>query len=601
MADNLRHSYRFDEAIALYQEIAASADDPGIVMEANRRSVLCENGKNMLRYADNPSVLGKGEVASDYFFNHYFFDFGGQWALVPPSWKFSQETEENNPYVSPVFVPRQDAKQLFYSMLSPDGETGYDIYVIKKIDDSQWGAPERLNDAVNSPFDELFPYSPDGKTLYFASNGHFGMGGFDLYKCTFNETTQTWGAPENLGFPYSSPFDDLLYVPDKEKTSAYFASTREQKDGLITIYQVALVANPIKQSLNDLSLIQQIAALSINGGGPAEENKMGDPAATSETAAFLQLAEKINDYHKKETDTQTELTALRRQYERSSSLDEQNSLSKKILDYEKQLILLQSDIQETADELHKVREDLSKKGIPVPSVNGLSDSKPTQVTTAQRRVPFSLQETELLDIDYLQVLPPEGPEPKINLSFHIAEISEIYFDYPTPRGLIYHIQIGLFSNKVDAKLLRGISPIFVEKTPANKWIYSAGMFSSYADATKALVEVKKRNFKDAVITARLNGGRIGIKEARVEEANSTKTNESKFYQVILGTYEGGLPPALLAAVKEMSSKEVAKSGNTYVVGGFSSEDEAERLKVVLHEKGFTVVQVEAITRKESSN
>jgi hypothetical protein len=53
---------------------------------------------------------------------------------------------------------------------------------------------------------------PDGKTLYFSSQGHSSMGGFDIFKSVYNEKTKTWSKPENLGYPVNTTDDDVFFV-----------------------------------------------------------------------------------------------------------------------------------------------------------------------------------------------------------------------------------------------------------------------------------------------------------------------------------------------------------------------------------------------------
>lgn len=134
--------------------------------------------------------------------------------------------------------------------LSADGKTLYfirgirgrnatnnsDIYVSHLQVNGEWSTPERLPDHINTPDrEESVTIHPDGKTLYFTSRGHVGMGGSDLYVTRMNDKGE-WSMPENLGYPINTKYDEnsLMVGPDGEV--AFFASNREGGYGDLDIY-----------------------------------------------------------------------------------------------------------------------------------------------------------------------------------------------------------------------------------------------------------------------------------------------------------------------------------------------------------------------------
>lgn len=134
--------------------------------------------------------------------------------------------------------------------LSSDGKTMYfvrglrgrnatdnsDIYVTNLQADGSWGNPQRLPDYINSPKkEESVLIHPDGKTLYFASHGHIGMGGSDLFMSRLQEDG-TWGQPINLGYPINTPYDENSLMVSPEGEIAFFASNREGGFGDLDIY-----------------------------------------------------------------------------------------------------------------------------------------------------------------------------------------------------------------------------------------------------------------------------------------------------------------------------------------------------------------------------
>lgn len=91
----------------------------------------------------------------------------------------------------------------------------------------EWSKPALFATTINSEFNEDSPFlSPDEKTLYFASDGHETMGGYDIFKSEFDSETLTWSEPENMGFPVNSPDDEIHFKLNSDQMSGYFTSNR---------------------------------------------------------------------------------------------------------------------------------------------------------------------------------------------------------------------------------------------------------------------------------------------------------------------------------------------------------------------------------------
>ncbi len=117
-----------------------------------------------------------------------------------------------------------DGQHLYFTSDRKGGVGGLDIYVADKNEDGEWTNVRNIGENINTTGDEEGPFvSPDGKTLYFSSNGLKGMGGYDIFKSELKEDG-TWETPENLGFPLNTVNDDVFYVPTKNKNIAYYSS-----------------------------------------------------------------------------------------------------------------------------------------------------------------------------------------------------------------------------------------------------------------------------------------------------------------------------------------------------------------------------------------
>ena len=79
---------------------------------------------------------------------------------------------------------------------------------------------------------------PDGKTLYFASQGHSSMGGYDIFSSVWDEKTNTWTKPQNIGYPLNTPEDNMTIYFSADRHSAYLSAIRKDGLGDLDIYRV---------------------------------------------------------------------------------------------------------------------------------------------------------------------------------------------------------------------------------------------------------------------------------------------------------------------------------------------------------------------------
>lgn len=205
-------SYRFSTAINYYKKyISVCKPEDVKSLKIEQEITYCYNG---IKLVNNPVILevyGKKHVDQNAIQNSLTqIESGGKVLVITDDMRSSIDKKKEFKsllYLSP------DKTTVLYTSYGDNESNGKDIYQLKKLANGKW-APNPLNiSAINSPMDEEYPaLSKDGKTLYFSSKGYENMGGYDIFKSEWNEASQSWSPPVNLGSPINSPFEDIYYL-----------------------------------------------------------------------------------------------------------------------------------------------------------------------------------------------------------------------------------------------------------------------------------------------------------------------------------------------------------------------------------------------------
>ncbi|MDK2977892.1 MAG: hypothetical protein PWP52_606 [Bacteroidales bacterium] len=132
-----------------------------------------------------------------------------------------------------------DGKTLYFVSNREGGFGGFDIYKSTLDANGEWGPPINLGATINSYLDEVTPFiAEDGKTLYFSSQGHYNIGGFDIFKATKNG--DSWAKPQNLGYPFNTTDDDIFFFPLNNGKIAYYSKFKETGFGENDIYRIEI-------------------------------------------------------------------------------------------------------------------------------------------------------------------------------------------------------------------------------------------------------------------------------------------------------------------------------------------------------------------------
>lgn len=162
----------------------------------------------------------------------YAEKIAGGWSVPKPFVYNSTEYSVGHPAISP------DGKTLYFASDMPGGQGGTDIWMCS-LSNGSWSAPANLGNVINTTENEMFPYLSEDGTLFFASEGHPGYGALDIFSSKFQDGK--WSVPSNLKSPINSSFDDfaLAFIPGTK--NGFFSSNRPGGQGNDDIYSFKLM------------------------------------------------------------------------------------------------------------------------------------------------------------------------------------------------------------------------------------------------------------------------------------------------------------------------------------------------------------------------
>lgn len=256
-------------------------------------------------------------------------------------------------YVSP------DLKVIIFSMNGEESRGNEDLYISLRNSRGEWSKPRNLGSTINTSGFEISPFlSPDKRRLYFASDGHPGYGGADIfYSDRLYESWEVWSAPKNLGVKINSPAFES-YFSIYHDSVAFFSSTRNK--GLSDIYQVSVF--PVKEETEE-EIYRYLSDEEIRKiTGPSFEPVLYfDKGASDLTREHEASLQRINTNFAARKDIKLRLIALR---SGNASLDSYQKRLLNILEYLKDagiegnriiFAVEQADSAATSKELVRIR------------------------------------------------------------------------------------------------------------------------------------------------------------------------------------------------------------------------------------------------------
>lgn len=589
-ADSLMGEYRFEEALGCLEDMAAAATDSADLAVLQGKILRCRNAIALAEFVSSPRTVAAENFHKDSFFLYL--------PLAERSWRICPNNLVQN--------RREDFPSAFYHCDGDDvivftdkTETGqWGLFSTERINDTLWTYPSAVDEGAFSSGNVLFPMlSPDGKSLYFASDGLYGMGGYDLYVSHRDGKTGKWGVPENLGFPYSSPFNDILFAISENGKYCMTVSDRTSGGGhgtgdSVRVYVMEYEPLAIKRKIQDLAELKAAASLepATSATAAVKENPVQSGKGMEKYSAVLKEIRSLRDSLSK---IESGLKTMREKYA-ASSADEnmQASIRSGIEASEAAMVQLRAESDRLNAELAAIEMDFLANGVVIDPDKALENIG-NKVTGPQVVSEGFVFEKHMPGRDFEIMV--EKPVKQFDYSFQILPVGRFAEDNRLPDGLIYQIQIFASAAPAGVKDLGGLSPVFMRNPSKGKYIYSVGVFETYDQARSNLGKVRSRGFGSAFINAFYDGEKISVAEGREMERKGVPSE----YMVCILSPDGSLDETASEIIKASTSMDIIRTlnenGTVYMVGPFKTKAEAEKLAgklIAADVKGISVEKQE---------
>ena len=455
----------------------------------------CQNALVMTDFCESPVVIARQRFSRQDFFLYY--------PLKNQGWRQGPNVLDPSSDNFPIYAPKGGHSVCFSA---PDAVGSRNLYITRD-QDTLWSAPELLGEHLLSFGNEVFPMlSEDEKTLYFSSDGLYGMGGYDLYRSTWDEEAGTWGVPENLGFPYSSPADDFLLADTSDGRYTLFASNRDCSRDSVYIYVLEKRADPVRTPVRDPVALARMASL----------NPLDDPSRLDHGSAVSEAAPSNDDTRLYMT-RMAEARALRDTiyaYERkvdelrallsTDSGESRTALTAAIVERETALTPLRKQLEETTRAIRQIEQSFLRSG-----VVSSSERADREVVGARSSYTFT-KNSYGAKLRMKLASPPAGTQG----SYKVGPVGRFAQDTRLPEGVAYQIQIFTSARHATLDEIGGLDPVYERLTSSLRYTYCVGLFKTFREALSQLNPIRKLGFPEAEITAFIDGKQVPVSLAR---------------------------------------------------------------------------------------
>lgn len=542
-------NYQFEKAIKKLQWFNKRASRKQLKeLDAQNYLAIAQNGLYLVKYIKKPEVYSKELRPKDEFFKYYDVeDFKGRFVDRDDYLNLKKDSIADN---SLIYVPQRIVNnEVIYYSAKNEKRGDYDIFRITRLNDSTWSEPENLGEVINTDFDEDYPYlHSDGVTLYFASKGHYSMGGYDLYRSIWSWDTQEWSEPENLDFPINSPYNDILFVASPNKKTAFFASDRETTEYNLMVYELKLNNSEPYIEIQDHKELIEYSKLNVNIDSEQEEKKKQEDRFKPDHKELVKIKNKETFQYKLEYDSllnsainyQLKADSLRwvidekrAVFDNTEEGQERAKLTNLIIGLEREIYALQKKADQCYESVREIEQTnlASQKTIyedvkKVEKVKNNEKVEEQNIYVEPEQDSIFIAKLAIVEEEPKEIINPFNVGIRIEKPIIYNSGNPIPMNEILPEGIVYMIQLGAFSSEKAPEVFNGLTPLScIKKRDSKIRKYLAGNYLQLNEAEKGLLIVRSNGFKDAYIVAFSNGIIIPVKNAVKLESESTELPE----------------------------------------------------------------------------
>ncbi|HUW05618.1 MAG TPA: hypothetical protein VMW01_05115 [Williamwhitmania sp.] len=428
----------------------------------------------------------------------------------------------------------KDGRTLYFTSNRKGGIGGLDIYKTTLGDKGKWTEPVNLGPEINTPFNEDTPFlSPDEKYLFFSSEGHDGMGGYDVFFVNLEGTPSV----VNLGYPANTPGDDRFFFPLSDGKSGYVASARPGGLGKNDLYKITIsrmftlagkvlaaapgeVEGQTSVFIIDASTHDTIARPVVDGATGSFTNSLGagNYVVSVENSHFEPSTQQVDipeNFAKRNVDITATLTPLPQQVAATT----------------------------------------------VPAVADTGSNKPT--TPPEAKSEPALVEMPKPEAEEKPVTLAEKPNVRTAKIEPPASAEVTTADRPAGMQITYSIQLMALKRLIGVEYFKGVEGVEITTSPDGFYRYSVGTTTSLAQANETLKQLQSQGYDrafvrvdrfEAAYTVQLMALKIPVETSYFNNLESVEVNKGLdgFYRYTYGSYSTFQQAAM--ALKELNEK-----------------------------------------------
>lgn len=244
--------YEFQQALDFYNRYVKFGKNKELLARAETYINQCEASIPLSSKIFDIKVVGRFITTKDNLLQYYDLSRDAGTLIVNGDF-FESGVDPNG------ILYRTERKDAIYFTMQGDDKRA-NLYKMEQLIDG-WGEEGEISE-LNSEADDIMPFvMTDGNTIYFASNREGGMGGYDIYKSTYDPDSRKFAEPVNLGVPFNSPQDDYLFVADEFKNVAWFASNRKTDCDSVEVFEIVWDNSVVRNMAMSSQEIKDAAAL----------------------------------------------------------------------------------------------------------------------------------------------------------------------------------------------------------------------------------------------------------------------------------------------------------------------------------------------------